>query len=113
MGDHIETITKGLRDDESNLRYVLTQDNQRGMSKSEETSWDQKLDDAVDKLRTDAAKISAKDAREVFNSMKGQEEHPLVKMDDGHLIFDNTRFQEEKAGKKAHRFWDRLHDLKP
>jgi len=113
MADHIETITRNITADEVALRTALTEDNKRGMSRSEELGWDHKLDDAVDKLRTDAAKISMTDARAVFNSLKGQEEHPLVKMDDGHLVFDNTRYQEEKAGKKAHRFWEKLHDLKP
>src|SRR5262249_44017557 len=100
MADHIETTTKNLQADERNLRYVLGKDNQRGMSDPEEKSWDRKLDQAEDKLRRDAANVSPAEARAVWDAMKAQEKHPLVKMDDGHLVFDNVRFQEEKNAQK-------------
>jgi hypothetical protein len=81
------------------------------MSRPEANQADAQLHAAVEKLRLDATKVSPADALEVLKALQVAERDPLVKLEDGHLVFDNVRFQEEKLQQKGTRMLNGVEHL--
>ncbi len=111
MSDRVQAATRSLRNDENAVRIDLARDNRPGMSRPEANQADAQLHAAVEKLRLDATKVSPADALEVLKALQVAERDPLVKLEDGHLVFDNVRFQEEKLQQKGTRMLNGVEHL--
>ena len=92
-----------IRRDENAVRADLAQDNKLGMTRSQEIYADRQLDGAVTKLSQDAASVSPAEAQRIMQSMRASEPNPLVKIENGQLVFDNFEYQKEKGSAKIQR----------